>query len=97
MQKFVNVEFGKHFLMCWDFIGVPSQLGISKKRTQHSNQNKWKVVMRRVKKMHYIKRIFFFIFVTTQNKIEPKETTEIVTVLTFNVIVLAQFGFGLFK
>lgn len=53
--------------------------------------------MRRVKKMHYIKRIFFFIFVTTQNKIEPKETTEIVTVLTFNVIVLAQFGFGLFK
>lgn len=19
MQKFVNVEFGKHFLMCWDF------------------------------------------------------------------------------
>ena len=53
MQKFVNVEFGKHFLMYWDFIGVPIQLGISKRRTQHSNQNEWKMVMRRVKKIFF--------------------------------------------
>ena len=43
------------------------------------------------------KEDIFFIFVTTQKKIEPKETTEIVTVLPLNLIVLAQFGFGLFK